>query len=100
MVKGYGKSTSTSTLRKHLYTTHIQEWIEGCERLQLKIRSKDALQAIAAHRGVRAESQAQQRPQFTQENFVNALAEFIIATDQVYLIWSLFCLNLAHNVCL
>ena len=83
MVKGYGGTTSSGTLRKHLYTFHVQEWSDECDRLQGTIRSKDALRAIAAHRGVRAESQTQQRPKFTPENFVNTLAEFLVVSDQV-----------------
>lgn len=97
-MRGYGGSTSTSTLRKHLYTVHIRDWIGECERRQIMIRSKDALAAIAAHRGITVESP--QRPRFTQENFMNALAEFIVAGDHVCLMWSLFCLYLTYNVCL
>lgn len=84
-VRGYSDSTGTGTLRKHLFTIHIQEWIDECKRLRIKITSKDALQAIKDHQGIQveAESQTQQRPMFTQENFVMALTEFIVASDQV-----------------
>jgi hypothetical protein len=82
-VKGYSGTTSSGTLWKHLYTFHVQEWSDECDQLQVTIKSKDALRAVAAHRGVRAESQTQQRPKFTPENFVNALAEFLVVSDQV-----------------
>ena len=83
-MRGYGSSTSTGTLRKHLFSYHIEDWLSKCERLQIRITAKDALAAIAAFQGTRTESQTQQSPKFTQERFVNALAEFIVATDQVY----------------
>jgi len=73
------------TLQRHLFTQHSKEWASECERLQLKIRAKDALEAIAKFQGTTAESLTEQRPRFTQESFINALAEFIVASDQVYL---------------
>ena len=63
----------------------MKEWLGECKRLDIAIIAKDALEAIAAYRGVRLESQTQPRPQFTPTNFVNALAEFIVATDQACL---------------
>ena len=82
-MRGYGSSTSTGTLRKHLFSYHIKDWLSECEKLQIRITAKDALAAIAAFQGTRTESQTQQRPKFTQEHFIDALAEFIVATDQV-----------------
>jgi hypothetical protein len=81
-----------------LYTQHIEKWISECERLQLTIRAKDALEAIAKFQGTRVESQTEQRLKFTQESFINALAEFIVATDQVYsyIFYSIFITNNAY----
>lgn len=73
-----------------MYTYHIENWIAECERLKLTIRAKGALEAIAAFQGTQLEPQVQQRPQFTPEHFMDALAEFIIATDQVYFNFILF----------
>ena len=83
-MRGYGSSTSTGTLRKHLFTNHIKDWLSECEKLQIRITAKDALAAIAAFQGTRTQTQTQHRQKFTQECFVDALAEFIVATDQVY----------------
>ena len=71
-------------LCKHLYTYHIEVWIAECERLNLTIKAKDALEAIAKFQGTQPGPQDQQRPQFTPDRFINALAEFIVATDQVF----------------
>ena len=91
-VAAYGQKTSTTTMRKHLYSSHIEVWLAECERLSVTIVAKDALEAIAAYRGVRTESQTSPRPQFTSARFIDALAEFIVATDQVCLqCFALFC---------
>jgi hypothetical protein len=98
-VHTYGKSTSISILRKHLYIHHLMEWVAECKKLNLTIKAKDALEAIAAFQGTQAEPQDPQRQQFTPEHFVNALAEFIVATDQVYFHFQ-FYFSLAYYVCL
>jgi len=89
----YGKKTSTTTLRRHLFsvahdkTTHINEWTAECERRGISITAKEAVEAIAVHQGIRPNIQTQSRPQFTPTRFINALAEFIVATDQVQVIY-------------
>ena len=85
-VTAYSKKTSSTTLRKHLYSIHMKVWLSECKRHDITIIAKDALEAIAAFRGVAFESQTQPRPQFTPTGFINALAEFIVATDQVCLL--------------
>jgi hypothetical protein len=96
-VRGYSKTTSTGTLRKHLYMSHPQLWVSECKRLGLTIRAKEALGAIAAFQDTRGEPHTQSRQRFTQEGFINAIAEFIIANDQVCSICLLFCFNLTYN---
>ncbi len=87
----YGKKTSTTTLCRHLFvvlhdkTTHINEWTAECRRHGISITAKKAVEAIAAHQGIMPDTQAQPRPQFIPTRFIDALAEFIIATDQVSL---------------
>jgi len=75
------------------------DWVAECQKLNLTIKAKDALEAIAAFQGTQAEPQDPQRLQFTLEHFVNALAEFIVATDQVYFHF-LFYFSLTYYVCL
>jgi hypothetical protein len=52
--------------------------------MNITIKAKDAVEAIAKFQGTQLEPQAQKRPCFTLECFVDAIAEFIVATDQVY----------------
>jgi len=84
-VTSYGKSTATGTLRTHLYKTHLKDWVDKCNEQGISIKAKDAVEAIAAFQGVRPNSEAPPRPKFTQSNFLDALAEFIVSTDQVCL---------------
>ena len=79
----YGKKTSTTTLRKHLFTAHIDKWIAECKKHGIAITAKEAIEAIAAHQGVRPDTYTQPRPQFTPACFMDYLVEFIVATDQV-----------------
>lgn len=64
----------------------MKEWLAECKRLNVTITSEKALAAIATFYGLKQPgSQTLPRPQFTSESFINALAEFIVATDQVCL---------------
>ena len=65
----------------------MEVWLAECESRNLRIKAKGALVAIAAFQGDKSGlSSVESRPQFTQERFVNALASFIVASDQVCLI--------------
>ena len=80
----YSKKTSNTGLRKHLLSSdHIDRWIAECKRLGISITAKEAVEAITAHQGVTSDYQSLPRPQFTPERFIDALAQFIVATDQV-----------------
>ncbi|KAJ7811467.1 hypothetical protein B0H14DRAFT_2606507 [Mycena olivaceomarginata] len=35
-------STSTGILRRHLYEHHVDAWVEGCDRLKIPIKAKEA----------------------------------------------------------
>jgi hypothetical protein len=83
----YAMTTSVGTLRRHLYTIHPKEWSAQCKAHGIPITAKSALAAIAAFHGVEP-AQDQPRPQFSQERFVDALVEFIVANDLVGLFLS------------
>ena len=87
-VHSYGNTTASGTLQRHLFTSHTKEWIEECERQDLTIKSEAGLKAVAAYHGVKSKPQTLSRPQFTPECFVDAIADFIVTTDQVF--FSLF----------
>jgi hypothetical protein len=84
-VHKYSGILSIGTLRKHLYTHYIQDWISKCERLQIRIIAKDAVAAMAAFQGTQVQTPTQQSLKFTQDHFINALTEIIVANNQVFL---------------
>jgi hypothetical protein len=80
----FSTTTGTGTLRKHLSGEHIEEWVTGCDDLNIKITAKGALPAV---REFRAEPESTSleggRQEYTKEGFVEAILEFIIGDDQV-----------------
>ena len=48
----YGIKTATGPLKYHLMTTHLGEWIEEYEKLDITITGKQAQKAIAKYKGV------------------------------------------------
>jgi len=93
-IKCYGKGTGTSVLRKHLADAHIDIWVSGCDKLKISIRAKEVLQAVATYRikmGQETFTPTQPTgPEFSKEAFVDAIAEFIVADDQVIVnLWPL-----------
>jgi hypothetical protein len=88
--------TSTSNLRKHLYSEHIEEWVTGCDDLKIKITAEAALPAV---RKFRAEpeptSLEAEHQEYTKEAFVEAILEFIVGDDQVcFVLSNLSCCNI------
>ena len=79
----YGMGAAVSTLRKHLISNHLKDWVEQCEALGLMIKGKEGQQAAAALTGSTVRSQAQARPQYSSEALVDALVNLIVANDLV-----------------
>jgi hypothetical protein len=75
--------TAVSTLRKHLLTSHREEWAAQCISLGLTIKGKEAQEATAALTGLTARSQVQARHQYSPEALVDALVDLIVANDLV-----------------
>lgn len=85
-VSTFSPNTSTSTLRKHLINDHIEEWISSCEDLGIEITAAAAQAAIRRFRNQPAETPLEtNRPQYSQEAFVDALVEFIVGDDLVWI---------------
>jgi hypothetical protein len=77
----FGMKTATGTLRRHLIECHLDAWIDRCNKLGIKIKAKLAIRAIDEHQ--QAKSSSSGRIEFSKEAFVDALAAFIVADDQV-----------------
>jgi hypothetical protein len=87
----FSLKTGTGVLRKHLYEHHADSWIEGCDKLRIPITAKDAQRAVLDYRrrngqasANTAEDSKTRRP-FSHEAFVDAIIEFIVADDQVWM---------------
>ena len=94
-VSVYSLSTGTGTLRHYFYTSHLEEWVDGCDRLKIKITATTALPFVKRYRdrtsqegGADAENETcpKSRPRpYSSEGFIDALVEWIVADDQVCL---------------
>jgi hypothetical protein len=85
----FASTTSSGTLRWHLIDKHIALWVAGCDKLKISITAKNAQQPVAAHRecqGIIGSNvpELDTRRSFSHEAFVDAIARFIVADDQVF----------------
>ena len=87
----YAESTASGPLHAHLLNRHAQEWVEACqEQKNIALRGKEREEALAKVSGVTVNCQAEAWPPFTQDNFLDALVQFIVGTDQVFYSFPLF----------
>ena len=81
----------TGVLRKHLYEHHADLWIEGCDKLHIPITAKDAQRVVLDYQcqngqaSVNTAEDSKMRRPFSHEAFVDAIIEFIVADDQVWM---------------
>ncbi|PPQ77048.1 hypothetical protein CVT26_007808 [Gymnopilus dilepis] len=88
----YKGTSGTSTLRRHLYTKHLEDWINGCKAAGIKITATEedvqkALEEFNRQQGLENESQATGGPvpiyhPYSPEAFVDAIVEWIVSDDQ------------------
>lgn len=87
----FNTSTATGPLRQHLFKVHLEEWVETCDKEDIKIVASEAREHVEAYRKERGASTTApgghfpnvERRKYSSEAFVDALAAFIIADDQV-----------------
>jgi len=97
-------TTSTGSLRNHLLRDHIDEWITSCDKLKIKCQGGPNVQekldswrqACGGDRSNQTKESA--RKTFSNEAFVDAIVEFIIADDQVCLLLSMFLTFFQYNI--
>jgi hypothetical protein len=87
-VHRYAESTASGPLRSHLLTHHAEEWVQECQQQNIALRGKGGEEALAKVTGVPVDHQAEARVPFTQENFLDGLVQFVVATDQVFFFFS------------
>jgi hypothetical protein len=83
----FSLKTGTGVLRRHLFEHHADAWIEGCDKLHIPITAKDAQRVVVDYRNRKGQARTNSTKQlgcpFSQEAFVDAIVEFIVANDQV-----------------
>ncbi|KAJ7463220.1 hypothetical protein FB451DRAFT_1043180, partial [Mycena latifolia] len=87
----FSGSTSSGVLRKHLYENHLDAWVEGCDKLKITIKAKEAIKHVEEYRNRKQHTTGTapnpkpetKRTAFSQEAFVDAIVEFIVGDDQV-----------------
>lgn len=90
-VADFALTTGTDPLRKHLADHHTDAWISACDKLEIKITAKSAQRAVheyrqRQHQSSEGDSSTESKSSshtFSQEAFVDAIVEFIVADDQV-----------------
>ena len=86
----YKDNTASGPLRSHLLNHHAEEWVQDCQKQNIALRGKQGEATLAKVTGVSVDCQAEAWVPFTQDNFLDALVQFVVATDQVFLFFSLF----------
>ena len=80
----FGVNTSTSGMRKHLYSDHIEEWITMCDELRIPITASAAMEAVCKfHKEPASTPLESDRPQYSKEAFIDAIVDFVVGDDQV-----------------
>jgi hypothetical protein len=85
----FSTNTSTSSLRAHLFKFHLDEWVEECDKRDIKITAAEAKPSVNSYRRQKGQTHScpgadpGTRKKYSNEAFVDALAEFIVADDQV-----------------
>ena len=110
-VHNYGQGSGSTTLRHHLITCHLAEWVTVCDKANIQISGDGTFGKMIAE--FRGESKSKlmdcgnllnESPMFTKTAFVNAIVGLIVTEDLVsdvmlflvsfwvliHMLWSLF----------
>jgi hypothetical protein len=80
----FGLTTSTSSLRKHLFSDHLEEWSTACDTRKIPITVPAAIEAIRKFRNEPGSTTLEaERPEYSKEAFIDAIVDFVVGDDQV-----------------
>lgn len=89
-IVNFSTGTSTSAPRNHLAETHLAVWVDACDELKIPITAKGTQDIILQYRQQKGQSppltsqpEEARRDEFSNEAFINAIIEWIVADDQV-----------------
>ena len=90
-IKAFKKTTGISNIREHFCKDHLADWVTICDQLGITITGAHAISLVNQFResqpGLQLHlmsSEAEPREVFSSEAFYRALAQWIVADDQVY----------------
>jgi hypothetical protein len=78
-VQTYRLTTTSGTLRRHLYSFHEKEWVAECKQHNITIKLPRGLSLTEE-----TSQEHPSRPLYSKERFMDALVNFIVVTDQVF----------------
>ena len=83
-IASFAVTTSTSSLRKHLFSDHIEEWSTACDSLKIPVIAPIAVEAIRKFCNEPISTQLEaERPEYSKEAFIDAIVDFVVGDDQV-----------------
>ena len=87
-VHSFGLNTGTTTLRRHLVSEHIGDWVTLCDKLGIKITAETVTKEVANIQGESEQSEcdANKKPErrnYSRETFVDAILAWDVTDDQV-----------------
>ncbi|KAF5335251.1 hypothetical protein D9758_017382 [Tetrapyrgos nigripes] len=80
----YSTNTASGILRRHLFTCHVEDWVDLCDQEGVDITAQEAQAAAAEYRAGAGASPSEHVPRlaFSAEAFVDAICAFIAADSQ------------------
>ena len=88
-VHSFGLNTGTTTLRRHLVSEHIGDWVTSCDKLGIKITAEMVTNEVTNFQGESEQSEcnANMKPEhrnYSHEAFVHAILAWVVTDDQVH----------------
>ena len=83
-IKVFGVNTSTTVMRKHFYSAHLDEWVTTCDQLHIPITSNAAAEHVCNFRKEPVPTSLESEwPEYSKEAFIDAIVDFVVGDDQV-----------------
>lgn len=89
----FSHSSGPSILCAHLFTKHLETWVESCDKCKIPITAEAAKGPVAnycaskgkgsANNASASAGQPHNIQEYSYEAFVNMITEFIVTDDQV-----------------
>ncbi|KAF5372906.1 hypothetical protein D9758_001436 [Tetrapyrgos nigripes] len=80
----YSTNTASGILCRHLFTCHVEDWVDLCDQEGVDITAQEAQAAVAEYRAGAGASPSEHVPRlaFSAEAFIDAICAFIAVDSQ------------------